>query len=108
MHTTLTGLEYGLFGYWTFDECAGGRLRDRLGKHDGVMHGGRWLRSTVAIRTNQEIVHCPTKGKCSIDEVIPHECMRGRLSLVGSYGRWKSLAFKLPPKATESCHLHFD
>jgi hypothetical protein len=25
MHTTLTGLEYGLFGYWTFDECAGGR-----------------------------------------------------------------------------------
>ena len=27
MHTTLTGLEYGLVGYWTFDECAGGRLR---------------------------------------------------------------------------------
>jgi len=23
MHTTLTGLEYGLFGYWTFDECGG-------------------------------------------------------------------------------------
>jgi hypothetical protein len=50
------------------------RLRDRMGKHDGVMHGGRWLRSTVAIRTNQEIVHCPNKGKCSIDEVsgAPH------------------------------------
>ena len=45
-----------------------------MGKHDGVMHGGRWLRSTVAIRTNQEIVHCPNKGKCSIDEVssAPH------------------------------------
>jgi len=69
MHTTLTGLEYGLVGYWTFDECAGGRLRDRMGRHDGVLHGGRWLRSPVAMRTNQEIVQCPTKGKCSIDEV---------------------------------------
>eukprot|EP00959_Pyramimonas_sp_CCMP1952_P278732 5827820-Pyramimonas_sp.AAC.1 len=33
------------------------------------MHGGRWIRSPVAIRTHQEIVQCPTKGKCSIDEV---------------------------------------
>jgi hypothetical protein len=53
MHTTLTGLEYGLVGYWTFDECAGGRLRDRMGRHDGVLHGGRWIRSPVAIRTHQ-------------------------------------------------------
>lgn len=40
-----------------------------MGRHDGVLHGGRWLRSPVAMRTNQEIVQCPTKGKCSIDEV---------------------------------------
>lgn len=40
MHQTLTGLEYGLVGYWQFDECAGGRARDRLGKHDGVLNGG--------------------------------------------------------------------
>eukprot|EP00854_Cymbomonas_tetramitiformis_P003616 gene3616-4548_t len=45
MYTTLTGLEYGLVGYWNLDECQ------------------------VAIRTNQEIVQCPEKGKCSIDEV---------------------------------------
>ncbi|KAK3263856.1 hypothetical protein CYMTET_27369, partial [Cymbomonas tetramitiformis] len=69
MYTTLTGLEYGLVGYWNLDECQGGRLRDRIGRHDGNLHGGRWLRSPVAIRTNQEIVQCPEKGKCSIDEV---------------------------------------
>jgi hypothetical protein len=43
MQQTLTGLEYGLIGYWQFDECMGGRARDRLGKHDGSLSGSRWV-----------------------------------------------------------------
>lgn len=91
MKTSLTGLEYGLAGYWcalgawvrvcqpcacqlvvwnptictadfkpplptfsrshinprTLDECAGGRARDRFGRHDGQISGCRWIRSDV-------------------------------------------------------------
>lgn len=95
MKTTLTGLEYGLAGYWralclrlgpvpprhrcpgrccalrrkelrvlnaplmskrasarrrTLDECAGGRARDRFGRHDGQLSGCRWIRSDVRLR----------------------------------------------------------
>jgi hypothetical protein len=69
MYHTLTGLEYGLVGYWQLDECVGGRARDRLGKHDGVLSGGRWVRSSVGIRPNADIMTCKEPGKCSIDEV---------------------------------------
>ena len=27
MHTKLSGIEIGLVGYWSFDECAGGIIR---------------------------------------------------------------------------------
>ena len=30
MHVSLTGAELGLQAYWTFDECAGSRVRDKV------------------------------------------------------------------------------
>eukprot|EP00899_Mesostigma_viride_P008996 jgi/Mesvir1/18098/Mv09397-RA.3 len=41
MHMALTGSEQGLVGYWTFDECAGHRAKDKMGRHDGILHGGQ-------------------------------------------------------------------
>jgi len=51
MHVSLTGSEDGLVGYWTFDECAGGRVRDKLGRHDGLRRGGTWAQSPVRLKS---------------------------------------------------------
>eukprot|EP00899_Mesostigma_viride_P005301 jgi/Mesvir1/14772/Mv05413-RA.1 len=76
MHTTLTGLEYGLAGYWTFDDCAGSRARDLTGHHDAILHGGTWIRTGVVIHVNRDFVKCADRGgKCSVD--------RGEPQLVG-------------------------
>lgn len=68
MGKTLTGLEYGLLGYWPFDECSGWRARDKLGRHDAQLNGGRWVRTSINIKHNENIVNCVVPGKCSIDE----------------------------------------
>ena len=58
MHVLLTGSEHGLVGYWNFDECAGARLRDKLGRHDGVRRGGRFVQSSVQLRSYQSTFGC--------------------------------------------------
>ena len=45
MHYGLTGYEFGLQGYWSFDECSGWRVRDKLGRRDATLHGSRWAHS---------------------------------------------------------------
>ena len=71
MGKTLTGLEYGLLGYWPFDECSGWRARDKMGRHDAQLNGGRWVRTSINVKHNEKIVHCAVPGKCSIDEEEP-------------------------------------
>ena len=71
MGKTMTGLEYGLLGYWPFDECSGWRARDKMGKHDAQLNGGRWVRTSINVKHNEKIVHCAVPGKCSIDEEEP-------------------------------------
>lgn len=68
MHRSMSGHEYGLLGHWSFDECAGNRVRDRRGAHDGQVHGGRWMRSPVKLFTAKDRLKCLEGEDCTSDE----------------------------------------
>ena len=38
-------MESGLVAYWQFDECLGGRVKEKIGVsgHDAVLHGGQGM-----------------------------------------------------------------
>ena len=61
MHYGLTGYEYGLMAYWSFDECSGWRVRDKLGRRDATLHGSRWAHSDLAVFSykDKEKALCP-------------------------------------------------
>ncbi|KAK3236719.1 hypothetical protein CYMTET_53156, partial [Cymbomonas tetramitiformis] len=58
MHLSLTGSEDGLSGYWPFDECGGERAKDRKAGHDGIVHGGEWVHSHVALASYKDSFGC--------------------------------------------------
>mmetsp|Transcript_34452 Transcript_34452/g.97623 ORF Transcript_34452/g.97623 Transcript_34452/m.97623 type:complete len:391 (-) Transcript_34452:18-1190(-) len=58
MHVSLSGSEDGLVGLWNLDECAGMKAKDRLGKHDAVLRGASWERSSLNMKTYQESFGC--------------------------------------------------
>ena len=77
MHQTLTGLEYGLLSYWSFDECAGGRIRDTMGHHDGQLHGGLWEHNDqLVVETNEAIRNCRV---CNLKQTKHSHNARGLL-----------------------------
>jgi hypothetical protein len=60
MHLALSGMEAGLVAYWQFDDCLGGRAREKSGTsgHDAVQRGGEWVPSPVKFRSYQESFGC--------------------------------------------------
>ncbi|KAK3256926.1 hypothetical protein CYMTET_33965, partial [Cymbomonas tetramitiformis] len=95
MHTTLTGAEFGLKGYWTFDECASFQIRDAIGKHDGELHGGRWQHSAVTLYPVTDIQpsdsdHDETEERQSVMGCIERQSVMGcieRQSVMGCIER---------------------
>jgi hypothetical protein len=70
MHVSLTGAEFGLEAYWTFDECAGHSVRDKLGRHDGIAHGGLWHESPVELYDASKLAQAQASSQQQLDDLV--------------------------------------